>query len=621
MSDPRKKSELLEAGERSEFLGYEGPFLSDGRKTKPGKKGRANSSLGTQLDRGIFSPGPSVNTGQKPEDKIDMMNPAATLSGGVPSISRMATSAGRENLLVGTETIEKSGLTAEPSNKRPFPPVNRQKNELAMAASMDFEESSHGTEQIVLKEAGKIMMEPGIAGGLDIAAELVEELDMVISGSAGPIDGKRRELLSRDSETKKSVQDNHSGEKIGDTNDLPIPGRPQLLEMALGENGTECDLTGRMSWTSEDGTSIGGATGNSGGDGLPQLPERALGVIVAEGGLAGRSTRTEEDISNSGKERLPQSSDEDWMMRSERKLEECERATIAIKEPEAGLGWDSTPRVSMSDGAGVGGESSGSLSMGLESARGATDILVGAGANYGLCPRVVGGDLDVGRAMEDQDPIKGRLWLEALGQKRYRWSLARTLLFGMEVTDLEWVAGAGFLEDIDPGAAIRGGEILVGLSSTERMILQEMAQAMLEIMKTGGPLQEIRGGEARELQGKLGTLSVIQRLGSTGGIVTDSEEGGLLVERRTMDVTGDKKIDSNMGSINGRIEVLPEGIVAPTLGTESDLREGSNPVPRGLRVVRLDVKDTGCPGISPDVRLGARTGGSPPGGAQNGGKP
>ena len=79
---------------------------------------------------------------------------------------------------------------------------------------------------------------------------------------------------------------------------------------------------------------------------------------------------------------------------------------------------------------------------------------------------------------------------------------------------------------------------------------------------------------------------------------------------RLREGTWNKGIDRNMGSINGKIEVIPEGIAASTLGTESDLKEESNPVPRGLRVVRLDAKDNGCPGISPDVRLGAGTGGN-----------
>ena len=47
----------------------------------------------------------------------------------------------------------------------------------------------------------------------------------------------------------------------------------------------------------------------------------------------------------------------------------------------------------------------------------------------------------------DQDPIKGRMVLEAFDQRRVRWSLARTLLFEMEIVDLELVAGTGFLGD------------------------------------------------------------------------------------------------------------------------------------------------------------------------------
>ena len=56
--------------------------------------------------------------------------------------------------------------------------------------------------------------------------------------------------------------------------------------------------------------------------------------------------------------------------------------------------------------------------------------------------------------------------------------------------------------------------------------------------------------------------------------------------------------------------MILEGISVDTLVPVSDLKGGFNPVPRGLRVVRLDEKDNGCPGISPGVRLGAGTGGN-----------
>ena len=45
---------------------------------------------------------------------------------------------------------------------------------------------------------------------------------------------------------------------------------------------------------------------------------------------------------------------------------------------------------------------------------------------------------------------------------------------------------------------IRGGELLESLSPTEKWILQEMAQKMLEIMKNRGPLLE------REARGSRG---------------------------------------------------------------------------------------------------------------------
>ena len=48
---------------------------------------------------------------------------------------------------------------------------------------------------------------------------------------------------------------------------------------------------------------------------------------------------------------------------------------------------------------------------------------------------------------KNQDPINRRLGLEALDQRRVRWSLARKLLFGMEVADLKWVDGTCFLGD------------------------------------------------------------------------------------------------------------------------------------------------------------------------------
>ena len=148
---------------------------------------------------------------------------------------------------------------------------------------------------------------------------------------------------------------------------------------------------------------------------------------------------------------------------------------------------------------------------------GATGDPVGDGAKGGLGLRASADDLDAGRAMEDQDPIKGRRWLEATDQRRDRWAMARTLLFGMQVIDLEWVVGAGFLENMDPGVAICGGEVLVGLSMTERRILQEMAQVMLEIMVTGGSLRE---SENRDLQARLESLSVMQLLGCTGGTLS-----------------------------------------------------------------------------------------------------
>ena len=97
--------------------------------------------------------------------------------------------------------------------------------------------------------------------------------------------------------------------------------------------------------------------------------------------------------------------------------------------------------------------------------------------------------------------------------------------------------------------------------------------------------------------------------GGLAGMTTGTDEDWM-VRSELRERTGNQGIDRNMGRINGRIEVIPEGIAASTLGTESELKEESNPVPRGPRVVRLDVKDNGCPGISPDVRLGAGTGGN-----------
>ena len=106
-------------------------------------------------------------------------------------------------------------------------------------------------------------------------------------------------------------------------------------------------------------------------------------------------------------------------------------------------------------------------------------------------------------AVEEHDPIVGRMQLEALNQRRVRWSLARTLLFEMEVADLELVAGEDFLSEADLGISIRGGELLEELSPTEKRILQEMAQVMLEIMRNGGPLSE---REAKEIKGGLRNL-------------------------------------------------------------------------------------------------------------------
>ena len=137
MSDSHKKAEFLEAGERIELLGQEGPILSDGRKTKPEKKGRAASSLGTEYDRNIFSPGPLTSSGQVPEDKIHVINPVAEFSEGVPSITRMMASAGSKYSLVGVETMEKSKPTATPFSKRPDPPVNRKRDELSRALSRE----------------------------------------------------------------------------------------------------------------------------------------------------------------------------------------------------------------------------------------------------------------------------------------------------------------------------------------------------------------------------------------------------------------------------------------------------------------------------------------------------
>ena len=73
---------------------------------------------------------------------------------------------------------------------------------------------------------------------------------------------------------------------------------------------------------------------------------------------------------------------------------------------------------------------------------------------------------------------------------------------------------------------------------------------------------------------------------------------------------GEKEVDRNRGRINGKIEAIPEGISASTLDLISDTKGDSNPVPRGLRVGRLEEKDDWTPGISSDVRLGARIGDS-----------
>ena len=123
----QKKSEVLEARERSKDLGQEGSILDDGNKTGPKSKGNGNSKGNTVGNRSIFSPGPLASIGGNLEDKIVSINPGSSSTGDFKSQSMMEVSAAERHNLPAVQTVEILGPTAEPCNKRPFPPGDKEK--------------------------------------------------------------------------------------------------------------------------------------------------------------------------------------------------------------------------------------------------------------------------------------------------------------------------------------------------------------------------------------------------------------------------------------------------------------------------------------------------------------
>ena len=203
--DNQKKQGVLGAREPNTDLGQEAPILVDGTKTGPSTKGKRTPKENTTGNRSIFSPGPLAKSVGNLEDETRLVNPSTNLSRDSISQSKLELSAGENKKLNGKETAGILGPTADPLNKRPFPPVDWEKKEMSATSTKDMDVIEQGDDQEKFIEPWenqdqiKINKLVGNVEKLDgkseqevrLPALAGEELEIGILGSASPFSGKR----------------------------------------------------------------------------------------------------------------------------------------------------------------------------------------------------------------------------------------------------------------------------------------------------------------------------------------------------------------------------------------------------------------------------------------------
>ena len=567
----QKEIRDLEAREPSEFLGQEGPILADGNKTRPRSKGNGKTKGFASGNRSIFSPGPRASGSENLEDEIKGINSSSCASEDSNSPSILEVLAGERPILNGTEMVEILGPMAEPLTKRPFPPVDRKSNKSTEIKNMDI-----GVTELV-DDQEKIMGSREIQPILETAGR---------TGGVGKLDGHSDQnpesaktgIVIRLASEGNSVEVGRSGEAIAGK----IGGERKLEEIPDQNHGSARPAIPTRLASEENSAAVGRSGNELMRNGAAIVNDLgAERVKVCEGlGLNPNHTPgqpgwgTESKMTEHSSTDLYHPENKDWVEKSEDKIKDCERVIRAIDELEAKdlkrgnekmKECERGPRATDED------EPGWDLRPGDGKPWEATERKK-LGKDLGL--RAKGGDLAFEGSTEEGEEITGTKG-------------GPTALHG------GWKRIAG-----DWTVNGRSEECELLQRRGVNVVIESLSEEFIGKALTDGT------GGSRPKGGKHDLLDEVRmREGCE-----PTEVGG---ERwRLREGTGNKGIDRNMGSINGRIEVIPEGIAASTLGTESELKEESNPVPRGLRVVRLDVKDNGCPGISPDVRLGAGTGGN-----------
>ena len=125
--DYQKKEAVLRTGEPSTDLGQEEPILVEGTKTWTSTKGKRKPKENAMGNRSIFSPGPLAKGVRNLEDETIPVNPSSSSSRDSTSKTELEVSAGETPKLIGEEMVGILGPTANPLNKRPFPPVDWKK--------------------------------------------------------------------------------------------------------------------------------------------------------------------------------------------------------------------------------------------------------------------------------------------------------------------------------------------------------------------------------------------------------------------------------------------------------------------------------------------------------------
>ena len=413
LTENQKKAGDLEAREPSEFLGQEGPILADGNKTRPRSKGIGKTKGFASGNRSVFSPGPRASVSENLEDEITTINPSSCAPGDSNSQSILELSAGERPILNGTEMAEILGPTAEPLIKRPFPPVDRKSNKRTEIESMDIDRMELNKDQGKIKGTGEMQPLLENAGRIGGGGKLDENPDRNHGLARPAIIGRMASEVFSDIASqsgngpmRNAIEFGGSGGQLEENFEAKMKERERAMR-AIDE--LEADL----GWESTRENQVKSITRDFGGSG-GQLDEKVCSVR--------RPPELDSKNLMGGIIELASSPSGVKHVIPGLELGNAGSSNLAGEKAEAEISGQGSPASGESEllDKDCGTKDGGSLSMELEGAPGATGDPVGEGEKGGLGLRAPEGALDAGRLMEDQDPIKGRLWLEALDLKRDR---------------------------------------------------------------------------------------------------------------------------------------------------------------------------------------------------------